>query len=80
MAVGRGTDVRATVGDCPDDLYLIMIKRSTGKAHGLIWFGNVLDTDYSTVFPMHLLVEEGKHALATDNNGDGVFGGATRTG
>jgi hypothetical protein len=73
MAVLRGTDVTAYVGDCPDDLYLISVTRSSGKAHGLVWFWNVLDTDETTSFPMHLFVEEGKHAFGTDKNSDGVF-------
>jgi len=73
MVVLRGTDVPEYVGDCPEDLYLIGITRSTGKAHGLVWFWNVLDTDATTRFPMHLMVEEGKHAFGTDKNGDGIF-------
>lgn len=73
MAVLRGNDVPAYVGDCPEDLYLIAITRTSAKAHGLVWFWNVLDSDVTTFFPMHLFVEEGKHALATDKNADGVF-------
>jgi len=73
LLVLRGTDVVEYVGDCPEDLYLLTVTRSTGKAHGLVWFWNVLDTDEETRFPMHLLVEEGKHAFGTDKNGDGVF-------
>jgi hypothetical protein len=52
---------------------VVYVTRTTGKAHGLVWFWNILETDKYTKFPMHLLVEEGKHALATDKNGDGVF-------
>jgi hypothetical protein len=59
--------------DCADTTYVVGITRTSGKAHGLVWFWNVLETDQYTTFPMHLLVEEGKHALATDKNGDGVF-------
>jgi len=73
MAVLRGTDVPDYVGECPEDLYLIAVSRITGKAHGLVWFWNVLDTDETASFPMHLLVEEGNHAFGTDKNGDGVF-------
>ncbi|MGD8361802.1 MAG: hypothetical protein PVJ04_10245, partial [Gemmatimonadota bacterium] len=73
LVVLRGNDVGEYVGDCPEDLYLIAVTRTTGKAHGLVWFWNVLDTDELTRFPMHLLVEEGKHAFGTDKNGDGVF-------
>lgn len=73
MVVLRGTDVGEYVGECPADLYFIVVTRTTGKAHGLVWFWNVLDTDERTFFPMHLLVEEGKHAFGTDKNGDGVF-------
>jgi hypothetical protein len=73
MVVLRGTDLTQYVGDCPDELYFLVITRSTGKAHGLVWFWNVLDTDEATRFPMHLMVEEGKHAFGTDKNGDGLF-------
>ncbi len=73
LVVLRGNDVGEYVGDCSEDLYLIAVTRTTGKAHGLVWFWNVLDTDELTRFPMHLLVEEGKHAFGTDKNGDGVF-------
>jgi len=73
MGVLRGTDVPEFVGACPDDLILIAVTRTTGKAHGLVWFWNVLDTDETTQFPMHLFVEEGKHAFGTDKNSDGVF-------
>ena len=58
---------------CTQPTYVMGVTRVTGKAHGLIWFWNVLDVDVYTELPMHLLVEEGKHALATDKNGDGVF-------
>ncbi|MGD8363023.1 MAG: hypothetical protein PVJ04_16470 [Gemmatimonadota bacterium] len=73
LVVLRGNDVGEYVGDCSEDLYLIAVTRTTGKAHGLVWFWNVLDTDELTRFPMHLLVEEGKHAFGTDKNGDGLF-------
>jgi hypothetical protein len=58
---------------CATTNYVIAVRRVSGQAHGLVWFWNVLDTDDYTQFPMHLLVEEGKHAIATDKNGDGVF-------
>jgi len=58
---------------CDEPTYVMAITRTSGKAHGLVWYWNVLETDEYTSFPMHLLVEEGKHALATDKNGDGVF-------
>jgi hypothetical protein len=66
--------VREQVGPgCPDDLYLITVTRVTAKAHGMFWFWNILDVDDETLFPFHLLVEEGKHALATDKNSDGYY-------
>ena len=58
---------------CAAPTYVIAVTRVSAQAHGLVWFWNVLDTDDYTQLPMHLLVEEGKHALATDKNGDGVF-------
>jgi hypothetical protein len=53
--------------------YLLIITRTSAKAHGLRWFWNIVQTDAATTFPMHLLVEEGKHGIATDKNGDGYF-------
>jgi len=58
---------------CPDPTWVMAVTRVSGQAHGLVWFWNVINVDENTQFPMHLLVEEGKHALATDKNGDGVF-------
>lgn len=58
---------------CGREDRVVYVTRTTGKAHGLVWFWNVLETDRFTRFPMNLLVEEGKHALATDKNSDGVF-------
>jgi len=57
--------------DSPD--YLIIVNRVTGDAHGNAWYANVLDVDSETRFPVHLLVEEGKHAMATDKNADGYY-------
>jgi len=66
--------VRELAGsDCKAGRYILAVTRVTGKAHGLVWFWNVLNVDEFTVFPTTLLVEEGKHALATDKNGDGYF-------
>jgi hypothetical protein len=53
--------------------YIVAVTRVTGKAHGIEWYWNVLETDEDTQLPVTLLVEEGKHALATDKNGDGYF-------
>jgi hypothetical protein len=58
---------------CSQLNYVIGIQRTSAKAHGLQWFWNVAETDEYTSFPMHLLVEEGKHGIATDINSDGVF-------
>jgi len=58
---------------CDKKTYVMGVTRVQAKAHGLVWFWNVLDLDVYTQLPMTLLVEEGKHALATDKNGDGVF-------
>jgi hypothetical protein len=37
------------------------------------WYDNTLGVDEYTRFPMHLLVEEGKHATCTDKNADGYY-------
>jgi hypothetical protein len=58
---------------CEEETYVVLVTRVSAKAHGIIWFWNVIDTDPETRFPMHLLVEEGKHGLATDKNGDGYY-------
>lgn len=73
LVVLRTEDVADRVGACAPDLLFLIATRVAAKAHGLVWFWNVLETDEQTFFPMHLLVEEGKHALATDKNGDGAF-------
>jgi hypothetical protein len=62
-----------TAGRCDEQNYVIIVTRVTGKAHGIQWFWNVVDVDIETKFPMTILVEEGKHGLATDKNGDGYF-------
>jgi hypothetical protein len=66
-------DPRLEKRGCTAEDRIVYVTRTSGKAHGLVWFWNVLDTDPYTKFPMNLLVEEGKHALATDKNADGVF-------
>ena len=58
---------------CARPTNVLVVTRVTAKAHALVWFWSVLEPDMDSRFPMHLLVEEGKHALATDKNGDGVF-------
>jgi len=58
---------------CAQPTNIMVVTRVTAKAHALVWFWSVLKPDLDSRFPMHLLVEEGKHALATDKNGDGVF-------
>ena len=58
---------------CSDCKYNLVITRVTGKAHGLSWYDNTLGVDEYTNFPMHIMVEEGKHASCTDKNGDGYF-------
>jgi len=59
--------------ECNEDLYVMGVLRTTGEAHGLAWYFNVLDTDEYTRFPIHMLVEEGKHGMCTDKNGDGYY-------
>ncbi len=59
---------------CDDaNLYVMGVQRITGEAHGLEWFFNVLEVDEYTIFPMTLMVEEGKHAMCTDKNADGYY-------
>jgi hypothetical protein len=56
--------------DCP---YSLGVTRAVGKAHGVLWYDNTLSMDEFTKFPLHILVEEGKHASCTDKNADGYF-------
>ena len=75
VAVGRADGALARsqgyVCDRPD--YLIVITRVTGEAHGNPWYYNVLTVGVGTTLPIHILVEEGKHAMATDKNADGYY-------
>jgi len=57
----------------PELGYWITCQKITAKAHGVLWYDNNLETDRYTKFPIHLLVEEGKHASCTDKNGDGHY-------
>jgi hypothetical protein len=58
---------------CPEVHYGLAIERAIAKAHGILWYDNTLVTDQYTKFPLHLLVEEGKHATCPDKNQDGVY-------
>jgi hypothetical protein len=58
---------------CSQLEYLIGVSRVAGEAHGIEWFWNVLEPDVYTHFPMHMLVEEGKHGMCTDKNADGYY-------
>jgi hypothetical protein len=62
-----------TETECDEEYYVMVITQVTGKAHGIVWFWNVIEVDEETRFPMHLLIEEGKHAIGTDKNSDGYF-------
>lgn len=59
--------------ECVSCRYLLQIERVVAEAHGLHWYFNILDVNEYTTLPIHLLVEEGKHALCTDKNGDGYY-------
>jgi hypothetical protein len=62
-----------SAAQCDERTYVLTVTQVTGKAHGIVWFWNTSDTDVDSKFPMTLLVEEGKHAIATDKNADGYF-------
>jgi hypothetical protein len=59
--------------DCDHCRVGFAVLRTNAKAHGILWYDNTLNTDVYTVFPMTILVEEGKHASCTDKNGDGFY-------
>ena len=58
---------------CLESAYRIVVDKVTARAHGLHWYNSVLDVDEQTFFPLSIILEEGKHASATDKNADGVF-------
>jgi len=56
--------------------YELILKKVIAKAHNLFWYDNVFeltDTLIGVKLPIHILVEEGKHASCTDINADGYF-------
>ena len=58
---------------CPECPLAIGLMKVTGKAHGIRWYDNILDVDAGAQLPIHILVEEGKHASCTDRNADGYY-------
>lgn len=57
----------------PGGCLRVRVPRIEGLAHGLDWYSNVLRVERDTVFPITILVEEGKHASVPDRNADGVY-------
>lgn len=51
----------------------IVVQRVVAKAHGVLWYDNTLVVDGATILPLHVIVEEGKHASCTDKNADGFY-------
>jgi hypothetical protein len=62
-----------TEARCEEETFVMAVTRVVGKAHGIEWFWNISEVDADTRMPFTLLVEEGKHAIGTDKNGDGYF-------
>ena len=58
---------------CDEVNYVMVVTRVIGKAHGIEFFWNISEVNAETKMPFTLLVEEGKHAVGTDKNGDGYF-------
>jgi hypothetical protein len=58
---------------CDECRYGVYVGLINAKAHGILWYDNTLEVDRYTDFPIHILVEEGKHASCTDKNGDGYY-------
>lgn len=75
VAVGRadGPLAQSAGYTCDSHDYLMIVGRVTGEAHGNPWYYNILQVGSDTSLPIHLLVEEGKHAMATDRNADGYY-------
>lgn len=56
--------------------YQLIVLEATGKAHALAWYDNIWMVDPHAIevkLPMHIHVEEGKHASCPDINGDGYY-------
>jgi hypothetical protein len=53
--------------------YRARVAEVLGAAHGVHWFNNRLRVTDDTVFPITILVEEGKHASAPDSDGGGTY-------
>jgi hypothetical protein len=53
--------------------YRARVAEVIGSAHGVHWYNNRLKVKDDTVFPITILVEEGKHASAPDNDGGGTY-------
>lgn len=54
----------------------LQIARLASTAHGSDWYTNTLEVDHHVddlVMPLHVLVEEGKHAMVPDRNADGSY-------
>jgi len=62
-----------TEAECEETNYVLVVTRVIGKAHGIEFFWNISEVNAETKMPFTLLVEEGKHAVGTDKNGDGYF-------
>ncbi len=60
-------------GQFEEPVYAMAVWKIVAKAHGVLWYDNTLEVDEYTIFPMTILVEEGKHASCTDKNGDGYY-------
>jgi hypothetical protein len=56
-----------------DGCLRIRVTRVEGLAHGVDWYSNILRAERDMVFPIRVLVEEGKHASILDRNADGVY-------
>jgi len=63
----------AQTPDCAECPFVMGLMSVNAKAHGIQWFDNTLAVDASARLPLHILVEEGKHASCTDRNADGQF-------
>lgn len=56
-----------------DGCYSLILERVVAQAHGTDWYSNELVLTADTRFPIHLFVEEGKHASCPDRNADGMY-------
>jgi hypothetical protein len=72
----ESVEIRLTVCEVvQEDRSMVVVQMASiaGAAHGSGWYTNELVVDGPVAFPVRVLVEEGKHAMSPDRDGDGIY-------